>query len=288
MPPIAPAARCSRLLGLAVLIACLGLYSLASFATERRTKEIGIRKVLGAKVRDIVRLLAWQFSKPVVLANLIAWPMAWWAMREWLNTFDIAHRADAHALRPGRAAGARSSRSSRSPASRCGSPAPIPSTPFVTSRTQTMWRNYVTVGLRALAKNKVYAFINIFGLSLGIAACLLILTYVRYERSYDKWLPGARIFQFQLGFLQADRAGGSGIQAAGDPMCPGPRLLKDFPQIEKRVYIGGGLGHGDPERPGLSPRGCAFFVDSNVLRRPRDAVRARRSPRTRSTPHAWC
>ena len=73
---------------LAVLIACLGLYSLASFATERRTKEIGIRKVLGAKVRDIVRLLAWQFSKPVVLANLIAWPVAWWAMRDWLNTFD--------------------------------------------------------------------------------------------------------------------------------------------------------------------------------------------------------
>ncbi|PWG02678.1 ABC transporter permease [Sphingosinicella humi] len=73
---------------LAVVIACLGLYSLASFATERRTKEIGIRKVLGAKVRDIVRLLAWQFSKPVVLANLIAWPLAWWAMRDWLNGFD--------------------------------------------------------------------------------------------------------------------------------------------------------------------------------------------------------
>src|SRR6185503_4636163 len=74
--------------GLAVLIACLGLYSLASFATERRTKEIGIRKVLGARVRDIVRLLAWQFSKPVIVANLIAWPVAWWAMRDWLNTFD--------------------------------------------------------------------------------------------------------------------------------------------------------------------------------------------------------
>jgi putative ABC transport system permease protein len=73
---------------LAVVIACLGLYSLAAFATERRTKEIGIRKVLGAKVRHIVQLLAWQFSKPVVLANLIAWPVAWWAMRDWLNTFD--------------------------------------------------------------------------------------------------------------------------------------------------------------------------------------------------------
>jgi putative ABC transport system permease protein len=73
---------------LTIVIACLGLYSLASFATERRTREIGIRKVLGAKVRDIVRLLAWQFSKPVVLANLVAWPVAWWAMRDWLNTFD--------------------------------------------------------------------------------------------------------------------------------------------------------------------------------------------------------
>ncbi len=74
--------------GLAILIACLGLFGLAAFTAERRTKEIGIRKVFGARVRDIVRLLAWQFSKPVVLANLIAWPVAWWVMRDWLNQFD--------------------------------------------------------------------------------------------------------------------------------------------------------------------------------------------------------
>ena len=73
---------------LAILIAGLGLYSLAAFTTERRTKEIGIRKVLGARVRDIVRLLVVQFSRPVLLANLIAWPVAWWAMRDWLNGFD--------------------------------------------------------------------------------------------------------------------------------------------------------------------------------------------------------
>ncbi|WP_129791972.1 ABC transporter permease [Sphingosinicella sp. CPCC 101087] len=73
---------------LAVIVACLGLFGLAAFTAERRTKEIGIRKVLGARTRDIVRLLAWQFSKPVIVANLIAWPAAWWAMREWLNTFD--------------------------------------------------------------------------------------------------------------------------------------------------------------------------------------------------------
>ena len=71
-----------------VLIACLGLFGLATFTAERRTKEIGIRKVLGARVHHIVRLLAWQFSKPVILANLIAWPVAWWAMRDWLNGFD--------------------------------------------------------------------------------------------------------------------------------------------------------------------------------------------------------
>jgi putative ABC transport system permease protein len=73
---------------LAVLIGCLGLFGLASFTAERRTKEIGIRKVLGARTRDIVRLLVWQFSRPVIIANIIAWPIAWWMMRDWLNTFD--------------------------------------------------------------------------------------------------------------------------------------------------------------------------------------------------------
>jgi putative ABC transport system permease protein len=73
---------------LAVVVACLGLFGLASFTAERRTKEIGIRKVLGARTRDIVRLLVWQFSKPVIIANIIAWPIAWWVMRSWLNGFD--------------------------------------------------------------------------------------------------------------------------------------------------------------------------------------------------------
>jgi putative ABC transport system permease protein len=73
---------------LAVIVACLGLFGLAAFTAERRTKEIGIRKVLGARSRDIVRLLAWQFSKPVIVSNLIAWPIAWWVMRDWLNSFD--------------------------------------------------------------------------------------------------------------------------------------------------------------------------------------------------------
>ena len=74
--------------GLAVLIGCLGLFGLAAFTAQRRTKEIGIRKVLGAGTRDIVRLLVWQFSRPVIIANVIAWPVAWWVMRSWLNGFD--------------------------------------------------------------------------------------------------------------------------------------------------------------------------------------------------------
>jgi putative ABC transport system permease protein len=73
---------------LAIGIASLGLFALAAFAADRRTKEIGIRKVFGARVSDIVQLLSWQFSRPVIAANLVAWPVAWWAMRDWLNGFD--------------------------------------------------------------------------------------------------------------------------------------------------------------------------------------------------------
>lgn len=74
--------------GLAILVACLGLYGLSGFAARRRTREIGLRKVFGATVMQIVALLVWQFSRPVMLANLLAWPVAWWLLREWLNGFD--------------------------------------------------------------------------------------------------------------------------------------------------------------------------------------------------------
>ncbi|MGZ6186429.1 MAG: ABC transporter permease, partial [Candidatus Binataceae bacterium] len=73
---------------LAIIIACLGLYGSAAFTAERRIKEIGLRKVLGAKVVQVVQLLVWDFSKPVMLANLIAWPAAWLLMRDWLNGFQ--------------------------------------------------------------------------------------------------------------------------------------------------------------------------------------------------------
>lgn len=74
--------------GLAVLIGCVGLWGLASFNTARRVKEIGIRKTLGASSADIVRLLVGQFLRPVLLANLLGWPLAFVAMRTWLSGFD--------------------------------------------------------------------------------------------------------------------------------------------------------------------------------------------------------
>jgi len=72
----------------AIFVATLGLFGLASFTTERRTKEIGIRKVMGAKVRDIVLLLTTDFTRLVLLANLIAWPVAFYFMRDWLTRFQ--------------------------------------------------------------------------------------------------------------------------------------------------------------------------------------------------------
>ena len=56
-----------------------------------------------------------------------------------------------------------------------------------------MWRNYLIVGIRSLLKSRVYAVVNILGLAIGLAACVLILLYVRYEESYDGWWKGAEI-----------------------------------------------------------------------------------------------
>lgn len=72
---------------LAVVIACLGLFGLAAYAAEQRTKEIGIRKVLGASVTGIVQMLSKDFLKLVAIAVLIAFPFAWWAMNNWLQHF---------------------------------------------------------------------------------------------------------------------------------------------------------------------------------------------------------
>jgi len=78
--------------GLAIFIACLGLFGLASFAAAQRTKEIGIRKVLGASETSLVVLLSKEFTVLVLLASFVAWPLAYLVMRNWLRGF--AYRID--------------------------------------------------------------------------------------------------------------------------------------------------------------------------------------------------
>jgi putative ABC transport system permease protein len=71
-----------------ILISCLGLFGLAAYAAELRTREIGIRKVIGASTTTLVRLLSLNFMVPVLAGNLLAWPLAYWAVQSWLREFS--------------------------------------------------------------------------------------------------------------------------------------------------------------------------------------------------------
>ncbi len=81
---------------LAIMITCLGLFGLASFTTQRRNKEIGIRKVLGASVWQISSLITGEFTRLVIIANVLAWPFAYYFMNDWLQSF--ANRIDLNPL----------------------------------------------------------------------------------------------------------------------------------------------------------------------------------------------
>jgi putative ABC transport system permease protein len=75
--------------GLIIFIACLGLYGLSSYTITQRTKEIGIRKVLGASIAGIVRLLSVDFAKTVLIAALLALPIAYFLMEQWLSNYAV-------------------------------------------------------------------------------------------------------------------------------------------------------------------------------------------------------
>jgi putative ABC transport system permease protein len=79
---------------IAIVISCLGLFGLATFSAEQRTKEIGVRKVLGASVSTIVSLLSVDFFKLIIVSIIIASPIAWWAMNKWLQGFAYRKSID--------------------------------------------------------------------------------------------------------------------------------------------------------------------------------------------------
>src|SRR3954462_11159723 len=98
-----------------------------------------------------------------------------------------------------------------------------------------MWRNYMIVGIRALTRNRTYAFINIVGPAIGPAACLLLLVYVRYETNYDTFLPNAEnTYEFQTHFRNPQTGEEGNLQMTS--YNSGQRLKADFPQVDRLVY----------------------------------------------------
>src|SRR5947209_2103975 len=98
-----------------------------------------------------------------------------------------------------------------------------------------MWRNYWTVAVRALAKSKTYSVINIAGLAIGMAACIMILLYINYERSYDKWLPGVEN-TYQLQSWYPHPQDGEPLFSQMTTYVAKNLIKKDFPQVTSAVY----------------------------------------------------
>ena len=99
-----------------------------------------------------------------------------------------------------------------------------------------MWRNYWTVAVRALAKSKTYSVINIAGLAIGMAACIMILLYLRYEQSYDQWIPNvANTYEVQSWYPHPKDQPPSFSQNA--TFVEQASIKKDFPQVVDTTYI---------------------------------------------------
>jgi putative ABC transport system permease protein len=99
-----------------------------------------------------------------------------------------------------------------------------------------MWRNYWTVAVRALAKSRTYSVINIAGLAIGMAACILILLYIQYEQSYDKWVPDVQNTYELQSWYPHPKDQPPGFFQMGTYVAQ-TFIKKDFPQVERTAYI---------------------------------------------------
>lgn len=121
-----------------------------------------------------------------------------------------------------------------------------------------MLKNYLTVAFRNLIKNRLYTAINIFGLAVGLASCILILLYVNHETSYDAWFPDAeRIYQVETRF---DIPGREPMEIGQSPGPTMNAMLKDFSEIESAVRITG--------QRGILTRGTDVFNEEVALADP--------------------
>src|SRR5258708_25900642 len=113
--------------------------------------------------------------------------------------------------------------------------APIPSAPCATNREQTMFRNYLIVALRNLVRHKLYSFINIAGLAVGLACLILIILFVRDELSYDTWVPGSdKLYRIEVTYHVPNR---SDIILAQTSM-PLPAAMRDqIPEVRSATPL---------------------------------------------------
>ena len=174
---------------IAVGLSCIGLLALTSATAERRTKEISIRKALGADTGDMLSLLLWQFSKPVVWGCLLAWPAAGYVMDRWLATF--AYHIELPLLLFPEAAVAALIIALATVAAQ--SVLIARAKPVVALRYEygdLVFRNCLAAALRHLAQNKLYTAIGVMGLAVGLSAALLAALVVHDRLSQDHFIPG--------------------------------------------------------------------------------------------------
>jgi hypothetical protein len=235
---------------LALIIASLGLYGLSSYATERRTNEIGVRKVMGADSPSVIFTMAREFLVLVLMALAIALPAGWFIVHKLLHQF--AYRLDQYlvfvmlavatlilaqygwiqayrAICINPATGTKTGIESW-----CGYS-------ILNNRLSLLIDNrYVEkshkVQLRSFKRQRSYIIINILGLSIGIACSLLITLFVINEAGYDRYnVNRDRIFRIVLN----GKIGGQEVIGAFTPSIMGPTMLREVPEVEDYLRMTG-------------------------------------------------